>query len=111
MVRTRKVPDGAAEMPPSRRPNSEPTDELFFLRMLKPFTRYQPAIDVLRTAGPRVVVAVGGTSHDEIPSRSAEALAEQLGTSAAVFPGGHAGFLDDPAGFAATIRQVLTDSP
>jgi hypothetical protein len=70
--------------------------------MLKPFTRYQPAVDVLRTTGPRVVVAVGGASHDEIPSRSAEALAEQLGTSATVFPGGRAGFLDDPAGFAAT---------
>jgi pimeloyl-ACP methyl ester carboxylesterase len=101
--------EGAAEMPPEPTAKQRADDELFFLRMLKPFTRYQPAIDVLRTAGPRVVVAVGGTSHDEIPSRSAEALAEQLGTSAAVFPGGHAGFLDDPAGFAANIRQVLAD--
>ena len=102
--------EAAAEMPPEPTAKQRADDELFFLRMLKPFTRYQPAVDVLRTAGPRVVVAVGGASHDEIPSRSAEALAGQLGTSATVFPGGHAGFLDDPAGFAATIRQVLADS-
>ena len=102
--------EGAAEMPPEPTAKQRADDKLFFLRMLKPFTRYQPAIDVLRTAGPRVVVAVGGTSHDEIPSRSAEALAEQLGTSAAVFPGHHAGFLADPASFAAKIRELLTAS-
>ena len=78
--------------------------------MLKPFLRYQPPVDVLRTAGPRVVIAVGGGSHDEIPSRSAEALAEQIGTSATVFPGHHAGFLADPASFAAKIRELLTES-
>jgi len=97
-------------MPPEPTTKQRADDELFFLRMLKPFTRYQPAVDVLRTAGPRVVVAVGGASRDEIPSRSAKALAEQLGTSAAVFPGDHAGFLADPEGFAAAIRQVLADS-
>jgi pimeloyl-ACP methyl ester carboxylesterase len=102
--------EATAEMPPEPAAKQQADDELFFLRMLKPFTRYQPAVDGLRTAGPRVVVAVGGASQDEIPSRSAEALAEQLGTSAAVFPGDHAGFLADPEGFAAAIRQVLADS-
>ena len=58
----------------------------------------------------KVVVAVGGASHQEIPSRSAEALAQQLGTFATVFPGHHAGFLADPAGFAAKIRELLTES-
>jgi pimeloyl-ACP methyl ester carboxylesterase len=99
-----------AATPPEPTEKQRADDELFFLRMLKPFTRYQPAVDVLRTAGPRVVVAVGGTSHEEIPSRSSQALAEQLGTSATVFPGDHAGFLGDPAGFAAAIRQVLNGS-
>jgi pimeloyl-ACP methyl ester carboxylesterase len=102
--------EASADMPPEPTAKQRADDELFFLRMLKPFTRYQPAVDVLRTAGPRVVVAVGGASRDEIPSRSAKALAEQLGTSAAVFPGDHAGFLADPEGFAAAIRQVLADS-
>ena len=100
----------AAGMPPEPTAKQQADDELFFLRMLKPFIRYQPAVDVLRTARPRVVVAVGGASHQEIPSRSAEALAQQLGTSATVFPGDHAGFLADPAGFAAKIRELLTES-
>jgi pimeloyl-ACP methyl ester carboxylesterase len=100
----------AAGMPPEPTAKQQADDELFFLRMLKPFIRYQPAVDLLRTARPRVVVAVGGASHQEIPSRSAEALAQQLGTSATVFPGDHAGFLADPAGFAAKIRELLTES-
>jgi pimeloyl-ACP methyl ester carboxylesterase len=102
--------EAASAMPPEPTAKQQADDELFFLRMLKPFLRYQPAVDVLRTAGPRVVVAVGGASHQEIPSRSAEALAKQLGTSATVFPGHHAGFLADPAGFAAKIRELLTES-
>jgi pimeloyl-ACP methyl ester carboxylesterase len=81
-------------------------DELFFLRMLKPFTRYLPAVDVLRSGTPRVVVAVGKASHGEIACRSAEALAERLGSAAVRFPGDHAGFMADPAGFATAIRQV-----
>jgi pimeloyl-ACP methyl ester carboxylesterase len=102
--------EAAGEGPPEPTAKQQADDELFFLRMLKPFIRYQPPVDVLRMAGPRVVIAVGGGSHDEIPSRSAEALAEQIGTSATVFPGHHAGFLADPVGFAAKIRELLTES-
>ena len=97
------------EAPPE--PEKQQTDdELFFLRMLKPFTRYQPPVEVLRTGGPRVVVAVGADSRGEIARRSAEALAERLGTPPAVFAGDHGGFMADPEAFAATIRQVLTES-
>jgi hypothetical protein len=63
---------------------------------------------VLRSDGPRVVVAVGEASRGELARRSTEALAERLGTRPVVFPGDHGGFMADPAGFAATIRQVLT---
>ena len=85
-------------------------DELFFLRMLKPFTRYQPPVEVLRWGGPRVVVAVGADSRGEIARRSAEALSERFGTPPTVFAGDHGGFMADPAAFAVTIRQVLTES-
>jgi len=44
--------------------------------MLKPFTRYQPPVDVLRSPAPRLVVGVGATSGGEIAQRSSEALAE-----------------------------------
>ena len=78
--------------------------------MLKSFTRYQPPVEVLSSGGPRVLVAVGATSGSEIARRSAEALAERLGTSPVVFPGDHGGFMADPAAFAGTIRQLLAES-
>ncbi|HEV7211523.1 MAG TPA: alpha/beta hydrolase [Blastococcus sp.] len=81
-------------------------DELFFLRMLKPFTRYQPPIDVLRAGRPRIVVGVGEASRGEIAPRAARALAERLGSTALGFPGDHGGFMADPAGFSATIRRL-----
>jgi pimeloyl-ACP methyl ester carboxylesterase len=85
-------------------------DELFFLRMLEPFTRYEPPIAALRSGASRIVVAVGATSSGEIAVRSAEALAELLGTPPAVFPGDHGGFMADPAGFATKVREVLAEA-
>ncbi|MGZ4550712.1 MAG: alpha/beta fold hydrolase [Blastococcus sp.] len=104
-------PGGGDSGGPSEKQQAD--DELFFLRMLKPFTRYQPPVDVLRAAGrPRVVVGVGEASHDEIAPRSARALAERLGGAAVGFTGEHGGFMADPAGFAATIRRVTaSDHP
>ena len=102
-------PDGIGT-PPGQTEKQQADDELFFLRMLKPFTRYQPPVEILRWGGPRVVVAVGAASGNEIARRSAEALAERLETQPAVFPGDHGGFIADPAAFAAAIRQVLTES-
>ena len=105
-------PPPGAEQPEDSAPPPEPSakqqadDETFFLRMLKPFTRYQPPIEALRS-GPRVVVAVGADSRGEMARRSADALAERLGQTATVFPGDHGGFMADPAGFATAIREVL----
>jgi pimeloyl-ACP methyl ester carboxylesterase len=102
-------PNGVEARPePSEKQQAD--DQLFFLRMLKPFTRYQPPVEVLRTGGPRVVVAVGADSRGEIARRSAEALSERLGNPTAVFAGDHGGFMADPAAFATTIRQVLAES-
>ncbi|TFV86567.1 alpha/beta hydrolase [Blastococcus sp. CT_GayMR16] len=99
--------EGPAPEPSAKR---QADDETFFLRMLKPFTRYQPPVDALRSAGPRIVVAVGENSGEEIAGRSAEALAERLGSLLVRFPGDHGGFMADPAGFAAAIRQVSAGS-
>ena len=92
--------------PPEPSAKQQADDETFFLRMLKPLTRYQPRIEALKS-GPRVVIAVGAGSHGEVARRSAEALAERLGQTAIAFPGDHGGFMSDPAGFAAAIRGVL----
>jgi pimeloyl-ACP methyl ester carboxylesterase len=82
-------------------------DDVFFLRMLKPFTRYVPDLDQLSRARPRIVVAVGEASGDEIAKRSAIALAERLGRPAQPFPGHHGGAVDEPEGFATAVRRVL----
>ena len=101
--------DGDAAAPPEPSPKQQADDELFFLRMFRPFLRYRPDIDALRS-GPRVVVAIGADTGADIAGRSARALAEQLGSSPAIFPGDHAGFMADPAAFAETIRKVLAES-
>jgi pimeloyl-ACP methyl ester carboxylesterase len=95
---------------PERSEKQLADDATFFLRMLKPFTRYQPPVDALRFATPRVVVAVGVNSGEEIACRSSEALAERLGSTVVRFPGDHGGFMADPAGFATAIRQVAAES-
>jgi hypothetical protein len=95
----------SASPPPSQKQQAD--DEMFFLRMLKPFTRYEPAVDALRSGGPRVVIAVGEAAREEVAPRSAVALAGLLGTSPATFPGDHGGFMADPVAFADAIRHVL----
>jgi pimeloyl-ACP methyl ester carboxylesterase len=100
----------AGQAPPAQSAKQQADDELFFLRMLKPFTRYQPVVDALRGPGPRVVIGVGEASRTELAPRSAIALAEQLGTEPALFPGDHGGFMGDPVGFADALRKVLTQA-
>jgi pimeloyl-ACP methyl ester carboxylesterase len=92
--------------PPEPSAKQQADDETFFLRMLKPFTRYQPPIEALRT-GPRIVVAVGADSQGEMARRSADALAERLGQTATPFPGDHGSFMSDPPAFATAVREML----
>lgn len=73
---------GATEQTPAEPPSpkQQADDELFFLRMLEPFTRYRPDVEALRNGRSRIVVGVGATSGPEVARRSAEALAERLGS-------------------------------
>lgn len=77
-------------------------------------THYEFEFDALRAASTRIVIGAGAESDGELASRAARGVAERLGTSLVTFPSGHAGFLGgeygqtgDPAGFAATLREVL----
>jgi pimeloyl-ACP methyl ester carboxylesterase len=79
-------------------------------------THYEPDFDALRAASTRIVIGAGAESEGEMAHRAGVALAERLGTEAVIFPSGHGGFLGgefgqtgDPDGFAATLRQVLTE--
>jgi pimeloyl-ACP methyl ester carboxylesterase len=96
--------------PPVPSEKDQADDELFFLRMLKPFTRYAPDVDALRSGGPRVVIGVGETSREEVAVRSAVVLADRLETPPTTFPGDHGGFMGDPVAFADRLRQVLAQT-
>jgi len=92
------------------------TDPLLFQNILS-CTHYEPDFEALRAASTRIVMAAGVESEGQMASRGAFAVAERLGTTPAIFPSGHAGFLGnehgqpgDPDGFAARLREVLAEA-
>jgi clorobiocin biosynthesis protein CloN7 len=89
-------------------PSAAATGERFFAHGLLPIALYQPDVAALEAASTRVVVAGGTTSKGEFAHRTAVALAERLGTPLVTFPGGHGGFVSDPAEFVAVLRRTLT---
>jgi hypothetical protein len=79
-------------------------------------THFEPDFDALRAAPTRIVLAAGSESEGEMANRGAHAAAQRLGTAPAVFPGGHNGFLGgeygqtgEPDGFAAKLREILSE--
>lgn len=77
-------------------------------------THYEPELDALKAASTRVVVAAGTESGETMASRTAHALAGELGTPVVLFPSDHGGFLGgeygqmgDPDAFAVTLLDVL----
>jgi pimeloyl-ACP methyl ester carboxylesterase len=81
--------------------------DYFLAHGFRPISLYVPDVATLRAGPVRVVVGVGQTSAETLPHRCALALAEQLGTAAVSFPGGHGGYNDNPAEFATKLNQVL----
>jgi clorobiocin biosynthesis protein CloN7 len=80
----------------------------FFAHLLRPTALYRPAIEALRTASTRIVVAGGTTSKGQLAHRTAVALAERLNTSLVDFPGSHVGFVEQPGPCARLLCQILT---
>jgi pimeloyl-ACP methyl ester carboxylesterase len=79
----------------------------FLAHLLRPTTGYRPDVAALRAAPARIVVAAGATSTGQLANRSAVALAGQLGTPVAEFPGDHGGFLAMPERFGRELARVL----
>ena len=68
---------------------------------------YRHDFGALAAAPSRIVLGVGTRSSQILPGRAAVAVAGRLGSTPVTFPGGHDGFLSDPAAFAAVLRTVL----
>lgn len=78
---------------------------------------FQPDLDALRASAVRIVPATGTAWEGTLARRGGEALAAELGVEPEVFPGDHGGFAvspmspdNDPAAFAAKLREVLDDA-
>jgi clorobiocin biosynthesis protein CloN7 len=82
----------------------------FLAHLIRPTTRYQPDIEALRATPARIVVAAGATSKGQLANRTAVALAGQLGTTVAEFPGDHGGFLAFPEECGRVLNQVLMET-
>ena len=75
---------------------------------------FAPDVEALRASSVRVVPAIGAQGEGTMARRGGEALAAALGVDPVVFPGDHGGFAanqwspgNDPAAFAAKLREVL----
>jgi pimeloyl-ACP methyl ester carboxylesterase len=102
--------DRPAAPPPQSEPDPQAVadERHFFLHELRATSRFRPDVAALRAAAPRIVVGVGEGSAGELCDRTSRALAAELGTEPTVFPGSHIGFVEDPAAFAARLRELLT---
>lgn len=81
--------------------------EFLLGHLLVTTTGYRPDLAQLRTLGDRLIIGVGAASGDQLARRTAEGLARKLGLTPHEFPGGHAGFLEHPEGFAAVLRELF----
>ncbi|MFI9487158.1 alpha/beta fold hydrolase [Promicromonospora sp. NPDC052451] len=90
-------------------------DDLMFGVNMLVLPPYEPRYETIRAGAPRVLVAVGADTGEQMTGRAARAAAGLLGTEPVAFPGGHGGFsggeygqpADKPAEFAARLREVL----
>jgi pimeloyl-ACP methyl ester carboxylesterase len=90
-----------------RDPQQVADERFWFAREMRATTRWQPDLAALRSAGTRIVVGIGADSAGQICDRTSRTLAAALGTEPTIFPGGHIGFVEDPARFAARLRAFL----
>ena len=104
-----QLPDGMFEAAFGAEPEPQALADTTYqnTHMLRPTTHFVPDIAALRSAGSRVVVGIGEGSAGQVCDRTSRALATALGIEPAMFPGGHAGFAEDPEGFADRLRSVL----
>jgi pimeloyl-ACP methyl ester carboxylesterase len=101
------APGDAPQSDAEPSPDDERQAARFFDIDLRPTCYYKPDVAAL-TAGPtRVVVGIGVDSGKLLTYRTSTALAEQLGSAPAWFPGDHGGFMGAPTEFADTLRAVL----
>jgi pimeloyl-ACP methyl ester carboxylesterase len=106
-----QAPPREAQLPPSiveMMSRISANNEFFLAHEVRPFTRFVPDVPAVQAVVARIVMAGGRDSRAHLPYRAAAALAERLGSPVVDFPGGHAGYITQPAEFATQLTDVLT---
>jgi pimeloyl-ACP methyl ester carboxylesterase len=105
------LPDGVLEQMfgGERDPQAVADERRWFTHELRGTVHWQPDLEALRAAAPRIVVGIGEESAGQHCDRTSRALAAALGIEPEVFPGDHIGFVEDPERFAPRLRAVLQD--
>ena len=84
--------------------------DLFAEQLIPVVGNFEPDVEALRAGGTPIAIGVGEAStDDQVPARSARALAALLGIEPVRFPGDHGGFASHPEGFAATLVAAFHD--
>jgi pimeloyl-ACP methyl ester carboxylesterase len=81
--------------------------ELFLAHGLRQTSGFVPDLPTLRKGSPRIVVAAGDESQNQLAYRTSVALADRLGTTLVRFPGDHGGFMTRPEAFAGKLQAIL----
>jgi acetyltransferase/esterase len=112
---------GARRPPPGEEPAAVPPEFLamrerwpannafWFSHEYGPYPVHEIDLAALREHAGRLVLAVGAVSREEgqLASRPNLVLADELGLTPLEVPGGHLGYLEDPAGFAAAVEDAV----
>jgi len=81
-------------------------ERFFYLHELRRTADWVPDLDALRVATTHLIIGIGDTSAGQLCDRTSRALAAELAIEPTLFPGGHGGFMEDPARFAKRLREV-----
>ncbi|MFE7802032.1 alpha/beta fold hydrolase [Nocardia sp. NPDC057440] len=90
-----------------REPRQQASESYWFGHELRGTTSWEPDSAALRATAARIVIGLGADSAGELCERTSRELGEMLGVEPVLFPGGHTGFVEDPAAFAPRLREVL----
>jgi pimeloyl-ACP methyl ester carboxylesterase len=103
------LPDGALEQmfDGDRDPQAVADERRWFAHELRATVYWQPDLEALHAAAPRIVIGIGEESAGQHCDRVSRALAGALDIQPVIFPGDHICFVEDPERFAARLRSAL----
>jgi acetyltransferase/esterase len=103
------TPSDRASLPPPP-PNGEPilvNTTYWFERELREYPAFPLDLGALARSAGRIVLAVGSESGGYPAHEATVQLARKLGLAPVTVPGGHLGYLSQPANFARRLIEVL----